>query len=219
MNRFYMLFAILLFASVNWIPQTANAQDESTWMPDGNLQNAVRTALNLNADDPLTHEMMLNLQGLNAPKLGITSLRGLEYATNLKSLSIGGNQIRNLKPLANLRYLTRLYMGGNRIRNISPLANLINLKRLGMLHNQISDVSVLAGLLSLRYLRLAGNPITDTTLLANLPKLSDIDIEIPSLIPDANLRAVVREMLGIEADMRITIDRKDSLENVVHTLI
>ena len=96
MNRFYMLFAILLFASVSWTPRTADAQGESTWMPDGNLQNAVRTALNLKADDPLTQEKMLNLRGLNAPKLGIRSLTGLEYATHLKSLSIGGNQISDL---------------------------------------------------------------------------------------------------------------------------
>ena len=128
---------------------------------------------------------MKDLTNLNAPKLGITCLAGLEYATNLKSLVIGGNQISDLTPLANLRRLKHLYIGGNRISDLTPLRNLRSLQRFGALRNQISDISVLAGLLSLRYLRLAGNPISDTCPLAGLPRLRDVDIEIscPEHVP------------------------------------
>ena len=73
-----------------------------------------------------------------------------------------------------------------------------------MLRNQISDISVLAGLINLESLKFAGNPITDTSSVVNLPKLSNVDIEIPSIIPDANLRTAVREALDLEENLRIT---------------
>ena len=218
MKRFYtpcVLFLILSSLLLSAHTQANGVENEppapATWMPDANLRNAVRAALRLNANEPLTQEKMLNLQGLNVPKLGIRDLTGLEYAMYLKSLSIGGNQIRNLKPLANLGNLRRLYIGGNRIRHIRHLANLTNLRRLGMLRNQVTDISVLAGLVNLKYLRIEGNPITDTSPLENLPNLSDVDIEIPSLIPDANLREAVRAALGIQPNLRITIGAMRSL--------
>ena len=197
--------------------------DSATWMPDANLRNAVRAALHLNANEPLIQQKLLNLNVLNAPRLGITDLTGLEYATNLRSLSVGGNQISDLTPLANLTRLTALYIGDNPISDITPLVNLTNLRRLGMLRNQITDIRILADLVNLTYLRLAGNPITDMSPLGNLPNLSDVDIEISSLISNANLRAAVYAALGIEPNLRITIDAMRSLTtlnlNVVHLKI
>ena len=218
MKRFYTLCVVLLVLSSLLL--SAYAQDNgvgnkppdpATWMPDPNLRNAVRAALRLNANEPLTQQKLLNLNVLNARRLRITDLTGLEYATNLRSLSVGGNQISDLTPLANLTRLTGLYIGDNPIGDITPLAHLTNLRRLGMLRNQVTDIRILADLVHLRYLRLAGNPITDTSPLESLPNLSDVDIEIPSLIPDANLRAAVRTALGIEPNLRITIDAMRSL--------
>ena len=121
------------------------------------------------------------------------------------------NQISDLTPLVNLTRLTGLYIGGNPISDINPLTYLTNLRRLGMRWNQITDIRILADLVNLTYLRLEGNPITDTSPLGNLPSLSDVDIEIPSLIPDANLRTAVHAALGIEPNLRITINAMRSL--------
>ena len=218
MKRFYTLCVVLLVLSSLLL--SAYAQDNgveskppdpATWMPDVNLRNAVRAALRLNAKEPLTQQKLLNLNVLKAPRLGITDLRGLEYATNLRSLSVGGNQISDLTPLANLTNLIGLYIGGNLISDINPLANLTNLRRLGMLRNQVADITVLAGLVNLKYLRLEGNPIADTSPLKNLPNLSDVDIEIPSLVPDVSLRAAVRAALGIAPNLRITINAMRNL--------
>ncbi len=195
---FVMIFVVSSLINV------ASAQDAATWMPDANLRTAVREALELVDDEVLTQAKMLNLTSLKAPKLEITSISGLEYATNLRSLSIWSNQISDISPLTDLTSLTGLYIGNNQISDINPLANLVNLKRLGMLQNQIGDINALAGLVNLQSLKLAGNPIMDTTTVVNLPKLSDVDIEIPSIIPDANLRKAIRTTLDIEENLRIT---------------
>ena len=213
MKRFYTLCVVLLVLSSLLLSAYAQdngggneSPDPATWMPDANLKDSVRTALNLNTDEPLTQEKMLNLKVLNASKRGIMDITGLEYAANLRSLSIWRNEISELTPLVDLIGLTALYIGDNRIRDLSPLANLTNLKQLGMRQNQITDINVLVGLINLEYLRLGGNPITDTSPLVNLLKLNDVDIGISISIPDANLRAAVRAALGIKTSTRITID-------------
>ena len=207
------LSVITIFALISLI-NIAYTQDASTWMPDANLRTAVRETLELVDDDVLTQAKMLDLTSLNATNLEITSISGLEHATNLKSLSIGNNQISDISPLTGLTSLTGLYIGSNQISDISPLANLVNLKRLGMLRNQISDISVLAGLINLESLKFAGNPITDTSSVVNLPKLSNVDIEIPSIIPDANLRTAVREALDLEENLRITPNAMKNLSTL-----
>ena len=63
-NGYVFVVLIALMGCV----QVALAQD---WIPDANLRNSVRTALSLNADEPLTQQKMLNLNGLNANRLGI----------------------------------------------------------------------------------------------------------------------------------------------------
>ncbi len=213
MKRFYTLCVVLLVLSSLLLSAYAQANgvgneplDPATWMPDANLRNAVRAALRLNANEPLTQQKLLNLTRLKAQNLGITDLTGLEYTMNLRWLAVGGNRIRDLTPLANLTGLRALYIGGNAISDINPLAHLTNLRRLGLDRNQVTDITVLAGLVNLTYLRLAGNPITNPCPLESLPNLRDVDIEIPSLIPDANLRTAVRMALGIEASACITIE-------------
>ena len=138
MKRFYTLCVILLVLSSLLL--SADAQnngvgneppDSAIWMPDANLRNAVRAALRLNANEPLTQQKLLNLNVLNAPRLGITDLTGLEYATNLRSLSVGGNQIRDLTPLANLTSLTALYIGDNPISDITTLGELDQSQAIG----------------------------------------------------------------------------------------
>ncbi len=173
---------------------------------DANLRTAVHAALGIAPNLRITIDAMRGLTILNAAQLGITDLTGLEYATHLRSLAVGGNRIRDLTPLANLTGLRALYIGGNAISDINPLAHLTNLRRLGMDRNQVADITVLAGLVNLTYLRLAGNPIANPCPLESLPNLRDVDIEIPSLIPDPNLRAAVRTALGIEASACITTE-------------
>ena len=81
--------------------------------------------------------------------------------------------------------------------------------------NSISDITPLVSLGSLRWLRLEGNPVATNQEalrpLGVLPSLTDVDVTIPSLIPDANLRAAVRTALGLAADAVLTVANLESL--------
>ena len=165
-----------------------SAQDE--WMPDLNLRQAVRVALELPDDTPLTQLVMNQLIGLDAADSQITDLTGLEHAINLTWLSLGGNEIRNLRPLAGLNQLETLYLWVNPISDISPLANLIQLRDLDLGGCEISDIMPLATLIQLRHLNLRYNSIKDITPLKNLTELLELrlnDNRIADVSPLANL--------------------------------
>ena len=68
-------------------------------IPDPNLEQAIREEIKLPSEAPITQKEMLQLTGLEAGNYGIIELTGIEYATNLGFLDIGGNQIWNIQPL------------------------------------------------------------------------------------------------------------------------
>ena len=163
-------------------------EDPSVWMPDVALQAVVREALaelGLLASAPLTKEKMLQLTSLKANHRGIVDLTGLEFATYLKELHLGGrNRITDLNPLANLTTLTQLHIWHREIGgmppvtnlDISPLLGLVNLERLSLENSGISDISPLVGLKGLQVLGLSANNIEDLSPLVGLKKLRHLNL-------------------------------------------
>ena len=82
-------------------------------VPDPNLESAIREALELPDDVPITQQEMETLAELSAWKSGITDLTGLEHATFLQVASFVRNQIRDITPLAGLMHLRILALEGN----------------------------------------------------------------------------------------------------------
>ena len=81
----------------------------------------------------ITRAQMLDLETLTARGKGITDLTGLEYATNLDTLILGGNRIEDVSPLAGLTTnLKWLDLQRNRIRDVTPLKNLTKLEALSL---------------------------------------------------------------------------------------
>ncbi len=159
-------------------------------MPDPNLRQAVREALELPDEIPLTQPIMNQLTRLDAADGQITDLTGLEHAMNLTWLSLGGNEIRNLRPLAGLNQLETLYIWVNPISDISPLVDLTQLRHLDLGGCKISDIMPLATLTQLRGLNLRYNLIEDITPLKNLAELTELrinDNRIVDVSPLANL--------------------------------
>ena len=155
------------------IPQ---ASAQVVEIPDPNLEKAVREALELTDNAPLTQQEMLKLTLLHAGDRGIADLTGLEYATNLENLSLFNNQVQDIAPLANLTNLTYLNLGLNRVENLEPLAGLIRLQTLDLLDNRVKDITPLANLRNLTTLILSYNQVSDLTPLANLINLEELYI-------------------------------------------
>ena len=151
-------------------------------IPDPNLQRAVRSALNLQPNQPITSANLQHLERLvvNNRLLPedeqISNLTGLEHAIQLEHLVLAGNNISDLTPLQNLVGLRHLALGGNNISDIRPLANLVELRDLHLTDNKVSDVSPLSRLVMLRKLILANNAIEDLTPLTNLTNVVELDI-------------------------------------------
>ena len=121
---------------------------------------------------------------------GMKSIKGLEYAKNLKKLKLNENEISDISPLKNLTKLEYLEIQRNRIVDVNPLKNLTNLKFLKLYNNLIEDIAPLSNLTNLTGLDLhynvtvGGNEshkiiskgITDISALKNLKKLEFLDI-------------------------------------------
>ena len=93
-------------------------------IPDDSLRDAIEHRLDLPSGAPITEEDMRQLTdlyiGVDRTR-GVSNLTGLEYATNLRSLSITANPITDLSPLAGLKKLKSLKLVDCPITDISPL--------------------------------------------------------------------------------------------------
>lgn len=143
---------------------------------DARLEAAVREALQL-PSGPISPERAATLTHLEAWRIGIASLDGVECLVNLSTLYVFDNSIADITPLAKLTTLSDLLLGNNQVTNLAPLAGLINLTTLDVASNQISDIAPLAGLTRLTALDLGTNQITDIRALAELKSLSELLLE------------------------------------------
>ena len=152
---------------------------------DTKLRDAVMLALDLHAPVVPTEADMLDLDTLYARGKGITSLEGLQYATNLKILYLEDNRItEGYSLLASLTKLTSLRIGGHSNADIGSdtlevvVENMRDLRDLKVNHMGLTDISFLEDLTELGYLNLNGNrAITSLKPLACLDKLYDLRVQ------------------------------------------
>ena len=181
-------FPVLLVAAILLITTSAYAQVVN--IPDPNLENAIREALNIPDNSPITQQEMAGLTKLVAWQRDITDLTGLKYATNLENLPLWGNEIKDVTPLANLTKLRNLDLAYNAVESVEPIAGLINLQRLNLTINRVQDINPLANLVHLQKLYIRDNLVTDITPLANLTNLTDLTVsqnQVRDLNPLAGL--------------------------------
>jgi Leucine-rich repeat (LRR) protein len=148
--------------------------EEIVYFEDANLEAAVEAELGI--DDPNAAEMLL-LTFLAASSSEIFDLTGLEYATNLTELYLGGNPIGNISALGGLGQLSVLSLWNIQVSDIAPLAGLTNLTELYLNNNQISDISALQGLSNLVRLDLGLNQISDISALLGGVVLTDLYLD------------------------------------------
>ncbi len=163
-------------------------------IPDPNLRAAIETKLRVASGTQISPADIASLKTLVVREANIHNLTGLEHATNLAVLYLGGNNISDLSPLAELTNLLKLELGGNAIVDISPVAGLTSLTLLHFAGSGIADISPVAGLKRLKYLNLGGNNISDLSVLADLTNLTLLglwDNRISDLSPLASLTNLI----------------------------
>ena len=191
---------------------------------DRHLAGAVRAALGLTNTEPITKQKLRGLKILIvAHNDQVSSLAGLEHATQLEILTfnrsqisgdisvianltwlnhlhLGYSQISDISPLANLTQLTNLNLQGNDINDISPLTNLTQLESLWLVYNRIRDTSSLAGLTQLTHLGLYSNQISDVSPLAGLVNLETLSLA-GNPIEDASPLAKLPKLRDVDIEI------------------
>jgi hypothetical protein len=162
------LLPLVAMVGLLWFSGLARA-DSPVHFADSALKAGVEQALGISNPTPSD---MLALTSLCCWQSGIRSLTGLEYAKNLRELSLNGNPITDLSPLAGLTSLQSLIMEDNIVSDLSPLAGLANLRILILEANLISDISPLVNLKSLIHLNLGENPLNEDAYDIYIPQIA-----------------------------------------------
>ena len=157
------------------------------------LATVIRRTLNItDPNQPITIQDMEALTYISARGLGVSSLKGLEHATNMTSLFVERTRVWDISPLRGLTKLKYLYLDKNAISDISPLSGLTKLRTLYLEDNQISDVSALKNLTNLRFLGLNKNVISDISPLSGLTKLDHLHLNRNNIINLSGLSSLTK---------------------------
>lgn len=140
--------------------------------------------------EEITVGMMEQFTSLSLPWKNIFSLKGLEYAVNLKNLNLSNNFIED----------------------ITPLEKLVELEDLNLTNNKIKDPKSLAKLTKLRQLVLRKNLMNNLDFLNDL-KVESLDISMNSVLKDYILNNLKLENLRSLNISGIGLDNISFLKN------
>ncbi len=202
--RHAMVFIFTVSMLILMYSQIAYAQ--TVQIPDPKLRVIIELALNKEDGEDITQVDLAKLESLAAFEVGITDLTGLEFATNLKVMSFGLNQISDLSPLKGLKKLSVLDLHRNRnISDLLPLKDLSNLTWLSLRGNIIVDMSPLKDLTNLTYLHIGYNRISDLTPLKKLIKLTFLNLD-QNRISDLSPLSVLTNLVNLALDDNMISD-------------
>ncbi|WP_206912480.1 hypothetical protein IGL98_003310 [Enterococcus sp. DIV0840] len=159
-------------------------------VPDKALKEALLSKLGKPANSELTNQDMESITSLtlsNEFSTQISSLSGLEYATNLSSLFLNTNNVTDFSPLEQLSSLTYINIDGNYLTsaNFPDLSKSTGITHISVNSRRLSDdiLPMFAHLMNLERLYLDSN-INITTLepLKELPKLRSISVQFCGIV-------------------------------------
>jgi len=171
---------------------------EPVTIRDPNLETKIREIIG-KKDGEIYATELKKIEVIDVQDSDISTLDGLQYCKNLKSLNIARNKIKDLEPLRELRNLTSLLAGVNGLVNIDAISSLTNLQYLDLSSNKISSIKPLESLTNLKLLGIGSNPIRDITPISKLPDLEQLAIpglNISDLRPLSNLNKLTSLIAG-----------------------
>ena len=171
-------------------------------IPDIDLRAAIETALGKDSGETISAAEMATLTEFDTMAetrfFKITSLAGLEYATSLRKLDLGGEHLSDLSPLSGLTELWELDLSGNLLSDLSPLSGLTGLRILDLHKNYIWDLSPLSGLTDLQWLFLNGNYISDLSPLSGLNSLVLLFLSDNFILSDISVLSNMPHLFSLE---------------------
>lgn len=155
---------------------SALAIDETNF-PDSNFRSYVLASFDSNGDEKLNDEEIANVKYINAPSKTISSLKGIEYFTELLELNCDNNQLTSLDVSKNTKLVT-LICSKNALTSLNTSHNPL-LKKLDIYNNKIASIDVSQNT-ELETLYIGRNPIETLNVKNNL-KLMELQSELNNL--------------------------------------
>ena len=186
--------------------------------PDYWLKTAMIEVLGKDEGSEIFIADLASLEELDLSWGAIRNLEGLQYATNLKSLTLGvsgptprpdedsyPNQIENLAPISELTDLLELKLAGCALWDISALSTLTNLEYLDIGFNRLIHIKPLSNLIKLESLLMSSNNVEDLTDLTDTVDLIRLDVS-DNMIDDIAPLSGLDRLLELDISYNEVVD-------------
>ncbi|MGH1297471.1 NEAT domain-containing protein [Bacillus pretiosus] len=199
-NKYQVQFEVNALNLENNVPEKQKENKEDQQDENGNvildkqLQRHINK-YNLNRENlntPITKEDLLKVKSLivvEAKSKGIQDVSGLEYMTNLETLTLEEVKLENIQFISSLRQLKSLSITYGELKEIGPLAELERIESLSLRNNKISDLSPLSQMKKIKMLDLNSNYIKDIKPLFTVTTLKTLTVA-NNQISNANLAGI-----------------------------
>lgn len=158
-------------------PVSSGLAIDETNFPDANFRSYVLASFDSNGDEKLDDEEIANVKYIYAPAKTISSLKGIEYFTELLELNCDNNQLTSLDVSKNTK-LVKLICKENALTSLNTSHNPM-LKKLDIYNNKITSIDVSQNT-ELETLYIGRNPI-ETLNVKNNVKLMELQSELNNL--------------------------------------
>lgn len=158
-------------------PVSSGLAIDETNFPDANFRSYVLASFDSNGDEKLDDEEIANVKYIYAPAKTISSLKGIEYFTELLELNCDNNQLTSLDVSKNTK-LVKLICSKNALTSLNTSHNPL-LKKLDIYSNKITSIDVSQNT-ELETLYIGRNPI-ETLNVKNNVKLMELQSELNNL--------------------------------------
>lgn len=160
-------------------PVSSGLVIDETNFPDANFRSYVLASFDSNGDEKLDDEEIANVKYIHAPAKTISSLKGIEYFTELLELNCDNNQLTSLDVSKNTK-LVKLICSKNALTSLNTSHNPL-LKKLDIYNNnnKITSIDVSQNT-ELETLYIGRNPI-ETLNVKNNVKIMELQSELNNL--------------------------------------
>ena len=129
-------------------------------IPKRYLEKVTELWLSSKLEDLSILQKFPNLEMLSLFRTGLTSLKGVEHLTNLRTFSVQLDDIKSVEPLSGLTKLKLVtIVGCDDLENIEPLKTLVNLVYLDVAENGLKSFKGIENLPNLKSISLLENDL------------------------------------------------------------